>query len=168
MLQFQVRETSFKVKNTHSGSDLTLPKPAFLSDFVWASKLLHVFAEVTLSTVLCSSTRLTLPTHSDRPFHLGALKQQFQLTALILKYSNNSLKQISILLLIHVAFHSCIPECLECCTVFHICPVPLPFLLFSLIYTLFPGRGIHLMAERIKLQCLICKDVFCIIINRTF
>lgn len=60
---------------THPGPDLTLPKPALLSDFVWASKLLHVFAKVTLSTVLCPSAGLTLPAHSYRSFHLRTIKQ---------------------------------------------------------------------------------------------
>lgn len=50
---------------TNPGSDLTLPKPALLSDFVGASKLLHVLAEVALGTVLSSSAGLTFPTHSD-------------------------------------------------------------------------------------------------------
>lgn len=49
---------------TYPGSNLTLPKPALLSDFVGASKLLHVLAEVTLGTVLCPSAGFTLPTHS--------------------------------------------------------------------------------------------------------
>lgn len=65
--------------------------------------------------------------------------------------------RIFMLLLIHVAFHSCILECLECCTVFQLSLAPSPFPWFSSIYTLFPRRGIYLMAGRIKVQCLTCK-----------
>lgn len=72
----RTRTSHSKWTCTHPGPDLTLPKPALLSDFVWASKLLHVFAKVTLSTVLCPSAGLTLPTHSHRPFHLGTVKQR--------------------------------------------------------------------------------------------
>lgn len=71
----RTRTSHSKWTCTHPGPDLTLPKPALLSDFVWAPKLLHVFAKVTLSTVLCPSAGLTLPTHSYRPFHLGTVKQ---------------------------------------------------------------------------------------------
>lgn len=60
---------------TYPGSDLTLPEPALLSDFVWPSKLLHVLTEVTLSTVLCSSAGLTFSTHSDRALHLRTITQ---------------------------------------------------------------------------------------------
>lgn len=81
------RKMSLKC-TTHPGSDLALPKPALLSDFVWASKLLHVFAEVTLSAVLCPSTGLTLPTHSDRPFHLGALQKWVSFNALYFNTNN--------------------------------------------------------------------------------
>lgn len=75
-VQVQVQRRSHsKWTCTHPGPDLTLPKPALLSDFVWTSKLLHVLAKVTLSTVLCPSAGLTLPTHSYRPFHLRSVKQ---------------------------------------------------------------------------------------------
>lgn len=59
---------------SHPGSDHALPEPALLSDFVGASELLHVFAEVALGAVLRPPAGLTLATHSHRPLHLGALK----------------------------------------------------------------------------------------------
>lgn len=60
---------------TYPCSNLTLPEPALLSDFVGASELLHVLAEVTLSTVLGPSAGLTFPTHSHWTLHLGKIKQ---------------------------------------------------------------------------------------------
>lgn len=147
-----------KPKCSHPGSDHALPEPALLPDFVGASKLLHVFAEVALGAVLRPSAGLTLATHPHRPFHLGALKPCVRLSALNSRNTNNALKQISSLLWIHVAFHSCTLECLECCTVCQISLAPSPSPWFSSICTLFPGRGIYLIADGIKLQCLISKD----------
>lgn len=50
--------------HAHPGSQLALAQPALLPDLVWASKLLHVTAEVTVATVLCTPAGLTLTTHS--------------------------------------------------------------------------------------------------------
>lgn len=55
---------------TYPCSNLALPKPALLPDLVRASKLFHVLAEVTLSTVLRSSAGLTFPTHAHWTLHL--------------------------------------------------------------------------------------------------
>lgn len=71
-----IRQNQIQRYITYPGSNLTLPEPALLSDFVWTSKLLHVLAEVTLSTVLCSSAGLTFSTHSDRALHLRTITQQ--------------------------------------------------------------------------------------------
>jgi len=60
-------------ESTYPGSNLTLPKPALLSDFVGASKLLHVLAEVTHGTVLRPSAGLTFATHSHRTLHLRSI-----------------------------------------------------------------------------------------------
>lgn len=62
-------------EETHPGSNLTLPEPALLSDFIWPTKLLHVFAEVTLSAILCSPAGLTFPAHPDRTLDLRGIQQ---------------------------------------------------------------------------------------------
>lgn len=101
-----------------------------------------------------------LQTFSPRSRQAMSLVYCFQLfiTQTILK------KKISTLLLIHAAFHSCIPECLECCTVFQLSLAPHPFLGISSIYTLFPGRDICLMVDGKKWQCLFVKMVIYIYI----
>jgi len=56
--------------NAYPGSNLTLPESTFLSDFVWAPELLHVLAEVALSTIHSPPAWLTLAAHTHRAFHL--------------------------------------------------------------------------------------------------
>lgn len=67
---YRYRYKSCNSTVTHPGSDLTLPQSTLLADFVWTAKLLHVFTEVTLRTVLSPQTGITLTTHSGRAFNL--------------------------------------------------------------------------------------------------
>lgn len=72
---FTDEKTKVKQTETHPCSNLTLPKPALLSDFIRPTKLFHVFAKVTLGAVFCSSAGLTFPAHPDRTLDLGGIQQ---------------------------------------------------------------------------------------------
>lgn len=68
--------THYGAKGTYPGSHFTLPEPALLSDFVGASKLLHVLAEITLSTVFSPPARLTFPAHPHWTLYLGEINKR--------------------------------------------------------------------------------------------
>ena len=56
--------TSPSSAHAHPGPKLALTQPALLPDLVGAPKLLHVSAEVTVTTVLRAPAGLTLATHA--------------------------------------------------------------------------------------------------------
>lgn len=55
-----------------------LPHDTGLLHAPWSSKLLHVFTEITLSTVLSPPARLTLSTHTGRTLHLHTRESQLE------------------------------------------------------------------------------------------
>lgn len=60
----ELAETAWSAVDSYPGSDLALPESALLTNFVGATKLLHVFAEVTLSAVFGPQAGVTLAAHA--------------------------------------------------------------------------------------------------------